>query len=146
MYALVEYDDYRKEQSFEVITTTNDVEYAKKIAFYYTKKNIPTYNDDSIYKITTKMENQYLRPINKTIIAYKIIEVDKNKKGFKIKSTFSSVYAVIELNKIEIQNKDIAEIDTTLICDNYYDYDDKDEDEDEDKDKDEDEDKDKDDD
>ena len=43
--------------------------------------------------------------INKTIIAYKIIEVDKNKKGFKIKSTFSSVYAVIELNKIEIQNK-----------------------------------------
>jgi hypothetical protein len=129
MYALVEYDDYRKEQSFEVITTTNDVEYAKKIAFQHTKKNIPTYNDDSIYKITTKMENQYLRPINKTIIAYKIIEVDKNKRGFKIKSTFSSVYAVIELNKMEIQNEDIAEIDTTLICDNYDDYDDEDNDE-----------------
>jgi hypothetical protein len=30
MYALVEYNDYRKEQSFELITTTNDVEYAKK--------------------------------------------------------------------------------------------------------------------
>jgi hypothetical protein len=30
MYAVVEYDDYRKEQSFEVIMTTDDVNYAKK--------------------------------------------------------------------------------------------------------------------
>jgi hypothetical protein len=128
MYAVVEYNDYRKEQSFKVITATNDAEYAKKIAFQYAKKNIPTCNNNSIYKITTKMENQYLTPINKTIIAYKIIEVDKNKKGFKIKSTFSSVYAVIELNKIEIQDEAIAEIDTSLICDNYYDYYDEDDD------------------
>ena len=39
MFALVEYNDYRKEQSFEVIMTTDDVEYAKKIAFLTYEKN-----------------------------------------------------------------------------------------------------------
>ena len=66
------------------------------------------------------MENEYLQPINKTIVAYKIINVEKYKKGFKIVSSWANVYAVIELNK-EIEN--IEEIDTSLICDNYYDYD-----------------------
>jgi len=61
-----------------------------------------------------------LTPINKTIISYKVIEVEKYKERFKIKSSFTKTYAVIELEK-EIEN--IEEIDTSLICDNYYDYD-----------------------
>ena len=123
MYAIVGYDDYRKEQSFEVIRTTDDVEYAKKVAFnkaINVIKKISVCKDDSIYKITTQVENEYLQPINKTIVAYKIINVEKYKKGFKIVSSWANVYAVIELNK-EIEN--IEEIDTSLICDNYYDYD-----------------------
>ena len=120
MYAVVEYYDYRKEQSFEVITTTDDVEYAKKTAFQYAVNYIrkkPTRTDDSIYRITTRVENEYLRPINETIISYKVVNVEKYKKGFIIKSFFSNTYAVIELKK-EIEN--IEEIDTSLICDNYY--------------------------
>ena len=124
MYAVVEYNDFRKEQSFEVITTTDDVDYAKKVAFQYAMndiKKISSYTNDSLYRITTNVENEYLRPINKTIISYKVIEVEKYKKGFKIQSSFSNKYAVIEIKK-EIEN--IEEIDTSLICDDYYDYDD----------------------
>ena len=124
MYAVVEYNDYRKEQSFEVITTTDDVDYAKKVAFQYAMndiKKVSIYTNDYLYRITTKEENEYLRPINKTIISYKVIEVEKYKKGFKIQSSFSNKYDVIEIKK-EIEN--IEEIDTSLICDDYYDYDD----------------------
>ena len=47
-----------------------------------------------------------------------------------MKATYSNVYAVIELKK---KNRDTAriyrnKINTTLICDNYYDYDDTDDD------------------
>jgi hypothetical protein len=122
MYAVVEYNDYRKEQSFEVITTTDDVDYAKKVAFQYAMndiKKVSSYTNDFLYRITTKVENEYLRPINKTIISYKVIEMEKYKKGFKIESSFSTKYAVIEIKK-EIEN--IQEIDTSLICDDYYDY------------------------
>jgi hypothetical protein len=66
------------------------------------------------------VEDKYLRPINKTIISYKVIEVEKYKERFKIKSSFSTTYAVIEIEK-EIEN--IQEIDTSLICNNYYDFD-----------------------
>jgi hypothetical protein len=124
MYAVVEYDDYRKEQSFEIITTTNDVDYAKKVAFQFAMnqiKNVSRYANDYIYRITTRVENEYLRPINKTIISYKVIEVEKYKERFKIKSSFSTTYAVIELINEDIEN--IQEIDTSLICDEYYDYD-----------------------
>ena len=123
MYAVVEYDDYRKEQSFEVINTTDDIDYAKKVAFQYATnqiKNTSRYTNDFIYRITTRVENEYLRPINKTIISYKVIEVEKYKERFKIKSSFSTTYAVIEIEK-EIEN--IQEIDTSLICNNYYDFD-----------------------
>ena len=162
MYAVVEYNDYRKEQSFDVTMTTDDVEYAKKVAFQYAMndiKHVSRYANDYIYRITTEVENEYLRPINKTIISYKVIEVEKYKKGFKptknlirpadsqsslsmtdkeinpspegadlnlqrfkIKSSFSTTYAVIEIKK-EIDIENIQEIDTSLICDKYYNYD-----------------------
>jgi hypothetical protein len=123
MYAVVEYDDYRKEQSFEVITSTDDVDYAKKVAFNHASvdlKKKSKYGNNYIFRITTRVEDEYLRPINKTIISYKIINLEKYKKGFKIESSFSTTYAVIEIEK-EIEN--IQEIDTSLICDDYYDYD-----------------------
>ena len=123
MYAVVEYNDYRNGQCFEVITTTDDVDYAKKLAFQYAMnsiKRMSRYANDYIYRITTRVKNEYLRPINKTIISYKVIEVEKYKERFKIKSSFSNRYAVIEVEK-DLEN--IQEIDTSLICDNYYDSD-----------------------
>jgi hypothetical protein len=80
MYAVVEYDDYRKEQSFEVMMPTDDVDYAKKVAFQFAMnqiKNVSRYANDYIYRITTRVENEYLTPINKTIVSYKVIEVEK---------------------------------------------------------------------
>ena len=120
MYAVVEYNDYRKEQSFEVIATTEDVEYAKKIAFQNAKKNLPKDRINSIYKITTKIDNEYLEPINKIVVAYKIIEVEKYKKEFIIRTPYSCVYTVLELKKRE---EEIEEIDMSLICDNYVEED-----------------------
>lgn len=53
MYAVVEYNDYRKEQRFEVISVTDDIEYAKKLAFQNAKKALP--DDEWNYKITSKL-------------------------------------------------------------------------------------------
>jgi len=118
MYAIVEYNDYRKEQNFEVITTTDDVEYAKKVAFHYAKKKMSgnETNKDSICKISTQIENEYLQPNNQIIISYRLIDVKKNDNGngnsFRILCTYSKVFAVIKLKQIE---KVEEEIDLNLI-------------------------------
>jgi hypothetical protein len=130
MYAVVQYNDYRKEQHFEVITTTDDVDYAKKVAFQYAKNSIPQISsneNNSFYKINTRVRNEYLRPINKTIIAYRVINVKNYKKKVTIQYSFTNIYAVIELDK-DLGN--IEEIDTSLICDNYKHEDDEEDEED----------------
>ena len=48
---------------------TSDIEYAKKKAFQNVKKKLPKDTSDYICKITSKIVNEYLEPINKTIIA-----------------------------------------------------------------------------
>jgi len=56
MYAVVNYDDYRKEIEVEIIASTHDVEYAKKIAFNKIKEKMSEYKDhkeDELYKIET---------------------------------------------------------------------------------------------
>lgn len=40
MYTVINFTDYRKEQSLEVIVTTDDLENDKKIAFQETKKEL----------------------------------------------------------------------------------------------------------
>ncbi len=98
MYAVVQYNDYRKEQNFEVITTTDDVDYAKKVAFQYAKNSIPQISsneDNSFYKINTRVRNAYLRPINKTIIAYRVINVKNYRKKVIINYSYTNIYAVI---------------------------------------------------
>jgi AAA15 family ATPase/GTPase len=127
MYAVVYFTDYRKDNRFEVVYTTEDLEYAKKSAFTIAKKELSRMRntENSVFKITTKIEEyeyEYLHPLNKIIIAYKIIELVKYKKGLKIASSNTSVYSVIELDKAERTEK-LDEIETSLICDNYYSYD-----------------------
>ena len=127
MYAVVYFTDYRKDNRFEVVYTTEDLEYAKKSAFTIAKKELSRMRntENSVFKITTKIEEyeyEYLHPLNKIIIAYKIIELVKYKKGLKIASSNTSVYSVIELDKAERTEK-LDEIESSLICDNYYSYD-----------------------
>jgi len=111
MYAAVRYNDYRKEQDFEIISTTTDVEYAKKIAFNKIKEtmqNMPECkNDDELYKIETYIETEYFQPINKEIISYRIIKVKeiisyriikvkKCKNKLKKIYHYTTNYAVVE--------------------------------------------------
>jgi len=135
MYAVVYFTDYRKDNRFEVVEFTNDVEYAKKMAFHLAKKELSRQRntENYFYKITTKIEGyEYLYPVNETIVTYKIIELVKYKKGFKISSSNTSIYAVFEMDKTDI-TEDLNEIEPSLICDDYYSYDhDGDDDEDDD--------------
>lgn len=128
MYAIVKYNDYLKEQHFEVIRTTDDVEYAKKFAFQLAKKLLSSYKDTCcVYKIANKNENLYLYPVNETIVAYNINKLIKYKNKFKLVTTFSTVYAVIKMKPVS-ESADVEEIDTTLICDDYFEHDYEDED------------------
>jgi AAA15 family ATPase/GTPase len=126
MYAAVYFTDYRKENRFEVLESTSSVEYAKKLAFQFAKKELSRMRntEKSVFKITTKTEEyeyEYLHPLNKIILAYKIIELVKYKKGLKIVSSNTSIYAVFELDKTEI-TENLDEIEPSLICDKYYSY------------------------
>jgi hypothetical protein len=78
---------------------------------------------DSSYKLTTDIQEHYLIPSNKIIIEYMKVKVQEYRKNkFKIISTHSTVFSVIELP----QNKDIElleileEEDNNLICNNYH--------------------------
>jgi hypothetical protein len=118
MYAVVRYNDYRKEEDFEIIATTTDVEYAKKIAFNKIKECMPECKeDDELYKIATDIETEYFQPINKEIISYRIIKVKKYKHKLKKLYHYTTKYAVVEFAVENTEN--LNEIDSSLICDNY---------------------------
>ena len=118
MYAVVRYNDYRKEEHFEIIATTTDVEYAKKIAFNKIKENMPeSKQDDELYKIATYIETEYFQPINEEIISYRIIKVKKYKTKLLKLYHYTTKYAVVEFAVENSEN--LEEIDTSLICDNY---------------------------
>ena len=122
MYAVVRYNDYRKEEDFEIIATTIDVEYAKKIAFNKIKEGMPECkHDDELYKIATDIETEYFQPINKEIISYRIIKVKKCKNKFKKLYHYTTKYAVVEFAVENTEN--LKEIDTSLICYNYIEHD-----------------------
>lgn len=123
MYAVVDFADCRNETTFEIIMATPDVEHAKRVAFQIAKKELSKEKDTetSFHKITTKMEDyEYLYPVNKIIVAYKIIELVKYKTGLKIASCNANIYAVVELKKIDI-TQSTSEIEPSFICDSYHD-------------------------
>jgi hypothetical protein len=126
MYAVVRYNDYRKEEDFEIIATSTHVEYAKKIAFNKIKECMPELkHHDELYKIATDIETEYFQPINKEIISYRIIKVKKCKNKLKKIYHYTTKYAVVEF---EVENtENLKEIDTSLICDDYIEHDDDDE-------------------
>lgn len=130
MYAVVKYNNYRKEQTFEIKLVTDDVDYAKKLAFNNAKKDILRHSDSSSYRLSTDIQEYYLYPENKTIVQYIIVEVEKyGKNKLKICSTYSTVHGVLELPKDE-KVESLEDIDDNLICNDYHsDYDDDEEEE-----------------
>ena len=108
---------------------TDDLEHAKRVAFQSAKEDLSKEKntENSIKKITSKinLEYEYLYPINKVIIAYRIIKLVKHKKKFKIEYCFDKVYAVVEMKPID----KVEEIESSLICDDFYTSDDEESDE-----------------
>lgn len=129
MYAVVNFTDRRKGQNLEVRVATDDLEHAKKVAFQSAKEDLSKEKntENSIKKLTSKinLEYEYLYPINKVIIAYRIIKLVKHKKKFKIEYCFDKVYAVVEMKPID----KVEEIESSLICDDFYTSDDEESDE-----------------
>jgi len=119
MYLIVEYNNCRKEQDFEIKMVTNNLDYAKKLAFNNAKMTI----EDSSFKITTNIEQHHLQPINKIIIEYMVVEVEtkntQSNEQLKIISTCSAVFAVLELP--DLIQLDVPDIDETFICNEYLD-------------------------
>jgi len=123
-YCVVEYNDCYREQSFEVIMTTDDLEYAKKVAFLKAKIDMTKYNynySDETYKITTVIDNEYNALSNKIIVSYKVATVEKSKNGFKFIEVDEYTYSVIQIKKdnFSIEDYNIEEIDTSLICNDF---------------------------
>ena len=122
MYAVVEYNNYRKEQNFEIKLTTDDLDYAKKLVFNNAKKAIP--KDGRTYKITSDIEEYHMWPKNECIVEYMIIEVKKCKNNkFQMEATHSTVYSVIKLKNHNYPNSEsLEDIDESMICNDYYSY------------------------
>jgi hypothetical protein len=121
MYAVIEYNDCRKEQYFEIKRVTDDLDYAKKLAFNNAKEYIK--NDYLNYRITTDVEEYDLISINESIVKYRVVEVREYKTKFKIIGTLSTIYSVIKLQNNE--KKDFLEdIDEKIIINYHIDDDD----------------------
>ena len=128
MFAVVNYNDYRKEVDFKIHMVTNDIEEAKKIAFQHSVKLLQEVRKDDKdadkdnqceYKITTNNESKnYVQCLNKIVMTYTVICVLQRKnKAPKLEYAETSIYAVVELPR-EI-NED-GFIDSSLLCNDYY--------------------------
>ena len=84
-YAVIKHTNYDRSNNFEVITTTSDLGYAKKLAFHNAKKNLPSKEKGAHCKITTQVENKYLINLNKIFMI-------KNIKKTIFKTFFLIIY------------------------------------------------------
>ena len=121
MYAVVEYSDSRKENYFRVITTTDWLDYAKKLAFKHAKdyliheNNFKTTDYQVNFKITSEIQHQYVYPNNNIIVEYRVVGIENNYHD-ELELTFATgpTYAVIELEDHNKKNY-LEEIDENLI-------------------------------
>ena len=128
MFAVVNYNDYRKEVDFKIHMVTNDIEEAKKIAFQHSVKLLQEVRKDDTdkdnqceYKITTNNESKnYVQCLNKVVMTYTVICVLQRKnKAPKLEYAETSIYAVVELPR-EINKDENGFIDSSLLCNDYY--------------------------
>ena len=58
MYAVVHYHNSRKEQDFEIKMVTDDINYAKKLAFHHAEEDLVNLDNNSnsiMFRITTNI-------------------------------------------------------------------------------------------
>ena len=132
MFAVVNYNDYRKEVDFKIHMVTNDIEEAKKIAFQHSVKLLQEVRKDNKdadkdnqceYKITTNNESKnYVQCLNKIVMTYTVICVLQRKnKAPKLEYAETSIYAVVELpREINETDDENGVIDSSLLCNDYY--------------------------
>lgn len=78
MYAVIYYTDYRKNNSIVVKLATPDLDYAKRVALYYTTKDFPNDNEYD-YKIAQNYLHRegYVQLKDKVIVDYMIVALNK---------------------------------------------------------------------
>lgn len=144
IYAVIEFNDDRKKQNFEMVHVTKDLNHAKLFALNRAKQDIPipVVGGLSVYKITEKRDydNEYIQLINPIITRYRIIKVKeitvasyttgedvipKYKIGHQfISYTSNHVYAVVKIYNDDsfVSDDNVSD----LICNDYFDDDDDD--------------------
>lgn len=109
MFAVVKYNDYRKEQTFEIIACCQEVEDANKMAFNLCRSS---FTNNTIQKIITHEKNHFLHPINKAIVSYRVVEYIPANNN--IAGIYSTVYAVLEIANPGF-NTLLPEVDSSLL-------------------------------
>ena len=127
MYAVVYYNDYRKEVDFKIHMVTNDLKEAMNAGFHYATEKLKQIqgvckNDNCEFKITTNNEsNNYVECLNRTVLTYTVVCLSKNKDTIhKLEYADTSIHAVVELPR-EINNVGNTDlVDFSLLCNDYY--------------------------
>jgi len=121
MYAVVTYDGRPDDDNeIEVINVTDNLEYAKKLAFHYAKKDLPPKRDFAWteYRILKDYYNEYCSVIlHNVIVDYRICEVKyddecEEYEKYNIVDVMNIVWAVV---KITNETEEIEDIDEMLI-------------------------------
>jgi len=133
MFAVVQYNNKRKEVKMEMKCVTRDIEEAKRIAFDYAKKSLLeekniNKNSNEVFKITTN-ENYdcHVDILNRIIVEYRVISVSHwGKSDWKIEYSLPDIHTVIEIPEKEETNTNanttIDDKTSSLICNDYYPY------------------------
>jgi len=120
-YAVVNYDNRRNDDNeLEIKHVTDNLEYAKKLAFYYAKKGfLPQhYFGRKEYKI---LKNYYHEDnsiyLHNVVVDYRICELehDDETENYDITDVWNNVWAVIKINN---EIKEVEDIDEAFIYKN----------------------------
>lgn len=120
-YAVVNYGDRPNDgNEIEIQHITDNLEYAKKLAFHYTKKGfLPKgyfggIRDYKILKNFYYEENSFY--LHNVVVNYRICELEYNDKTEKydIIDVWNNVWAVIKIDK-KIEIEEVEDIDEALI-------------------------------
>lgn len=131
MFAFVLYNNYRKENTFEIKYISPDVTKVKRAAFHAAKSDIPSFEKTSEYykekegnygiKINTRVREHNVLPKNQIIVEYNLVfvkvygnESEDEEVDYEIVLQDSMVYAVIELSP-NPETEDFDPIDDTIL-------------------------------
>lgn len=117
-YVIINYTD-RSDDDNEIIVKhiTDNLEYAKKLAFHYAKKELPAkslYSRTECRIIESYRECKPISITNEIVVEYRICEVIYNDKcgEYEIDDVWCNVWTVV---KIHNESETVEDIDKKLI-------------------------------